>query len=81
MKVCENYENCPYFEEVLPNSTALAEMYKNMYCLSNKGGCARYMVAVVLGKESVPIDLEPYMSHQAEEIIVRQTKMEDRQET
>ena len=47
----------------------LATMYKRKYCQDNYGDCARYMVAINVGREKVPSNMFPNMRDKAEEII------------
>jgi hypothetical protein len=69
MEVCECMELCPYLNKMLPNSTALGELYKQTYCSGNKYACARYMVNKTCGEEYVELELAPYMSMRADKII------------
>lgn len=59
MANCECLETCPFFNDRMAEKPAMAQVYKNKYCLGDKTNCARYYVRGKLGKDKVPIDLYP----------------------
>ena len=48
---------------------AIAEMYKDTYCLGDNTNCARYMVFQAKGEGKVDPDLAPNMVEKAKKII------------
>ncbi|UCF06565.1 MAG: hypothetical protein JSV33_05935 [bacterium] len=72
MPECEKLKDCPFFNDRLADMPAMANMLKNRYCHKEKMKCARYMVAISLGKEKVPSDLFPNMHDRAKEILGRE---------
>ncbi len=66
---CENLEKCPFYNDKMPIESALGRLYKKNFCETDKTKCARYQIAVTLGKGFVPTDLYPNMTAKAEEII------------
>lgn len=66
---CEYLAGCPFFSDKLNIENGLGKLYKEKYCKSNKNDCARYVIAITIGKEHVPIDLYPNMYKRAEKII------------
>ena len=66
---CELLEKCPFYNDKMPVDSALGRLYKSNYCESNKNSCARYMVAIGVGREFVDISLYPNMSEKAKAII------------
>lgn len=60
MLQCECLPTCPFFNDKMKEKTAMAQIYKDKYCLGGyKNECARYIVRERLGKEKVPTDLYP----------------------
>jgi hypothetical protein len=66
---CEKLEQCPFYNDKMPIDSALGRLYKKNYCETDKTKCARYKVAVSLGKEYVPDNLYPNMDEKAVGII------------
>ena len=60
MAECEFINNCPFFEGKLARKEVEIDKLKDEYCRSNSLHCARYIVAIALGKESMPPDLYPH---------------------
>jgi methyl-accepting chemotaxis protein len=74
---CPNIEKCPFFNDLMNNMPATADLLKEEYCLGRGKHytlCARYKVASTLGREFVPPDLFPHQVQRAEEIIERENK-------
>jgi hypothetical protein len=69
MNKCECVGGCPFFNDVMPDSSGLGAIMKNKYCLGNKTKCARYMVFTKKGKPAVPANLYPNMIEKAKQII------------
>ena len=69
MAECEKLNECPFFNDKLANMPTIADMMKEKYCHDEKEECARYMVAIKLGKEKVPADLFPNMKERALSLI------------
>ncbi len=59
MADCEFLTLCPFFNDKMKNMPSAADMMKKLYCKWNYSHCARYMMAVVLGKRKVPPDMFP----------------------
>lgn len=59
MSDCEFIGACPFFNDKLENKPAEVEALKVKYCRTNNLNCARYMVAMALGKEKMPPNLYP----------------------
>ena len=75
MADCELLEICPFFSDQLKNMPAASDTMKKIHCRWNFVKCARYKVAIVLGKKNVPFDLFPGDSRRAEDILIQQNKM------
>jgi hypothetical protein len=74
MTDCEWLAKCPFFNDKLKNMPTASDTMKNMYCRWNFAKCARYKVAVILGKKKVPTDLFPGDSHRADVILIQENK-------
>ena len=74
MADCELLEKCLFFHDKLKKMPIASDTMKKLYCRWNFAKCARYKVAIVLGRKNVPLDLFPGDSHRAEEILVQQNK-------
>lgn len=74
MSDCELLEKCLFFNDKLKNMPAATETMKKLYCRWHHVKCARYRVAIVLGRKKVPIDLFPGDSQRAEEILIQHNK-------
>lgn len=69
MPDCEKLNNCPFFNEKMPDTKGLGAMYKKKYCQGDNRDCARYVVFNELGKGNVPITLYPNMLDEAKKLI------------
>ena len=59
MGECEFINSCPFFNGELEGREADIERLKTEYCQSNSLHCARYIVAIALGREKMPHNLYP----------------------
>jgi hypothetical protein len=61
VKKCTFKARCPFFNDQLPRkrSTQEREALKKKFCGGGSSQCARFMVAAVLGLDSVPGNLFP----------------------
>lgn len=71
---CEKLPACPFYNDKMPIDKGLGAVYRKTYCDVSNKKCARYMVAVTLGPQFVPLDLYPNMSSRAEQIIADNEK-------
>lgn len=69
MPECECLSKCPFFNDKMEGTPAMAKMIKEKYCLGDNNDCARYMVFRTLGREKVPSDLYPVQNDRAKQII------------
>ncbi len=60
MGECEYLNGCPFFNDKLMDKKVEVEKLKEDYCRTNNLHCARYMIAMALGKEAVPPGLYPH---------------------
>ena len=67
MKRCANLDQCPFFNETLPNMPTMAESIKRKYCLGEFEQCARLLVKN--GGKPVPVDLFPNHGHRVAAIL------------
>ena len=51
MADCELLTKCPFFNDQLKNMSAASDMMKKIYCRWNFAKCARYRVAIALGRK------------------------------
>ena len=51
MADCELLERCPFFNDQLKNMPAASDTMKKIYCRWNFAKCARYRVAIALGRK------------------------------
>ncbi len=67
---CELLNQCRFFKtENINDQSGLAETLKNTYREGNVLLCARRRVALIIGRERVPIDLHPDQTHLVQELI------------
>jgi hypothetical protein len=66
MAACTLMEGCIFYRGQMPGTT---ELLKNAICKGNYESCARYMIALSLGREKVPPDLYPSDVDRAKGII------------
>lgn len=69
MADCQFLGGCIFFNDKMVHMPKTAEMIKKKFCLGDHSKCARYMVVMSLGKESVPPNLFPGESDVAQIII------------
>lgn len=69
MADCECLPQCPFFNDLLADTPATADMMKKRYCRGAFEKCARYKVFKAKGREFVPKNLFPNMTDKAEQII------------
>ena len=69
MANCECLEGCIFFHDRMAQKPAMAEVYKQKYCLTDNSQCARHMVFRRLGKGTVPADLYPNQVERAAELL------------
>ncbi|MFC1837351.1 hypothetical protein ACFLYW_01555 [Thermodesulfobacteriota bacterium] len=74
MADCELLEKCLFFNDKLKNMPEASDMMKKIYCRWNFAKCARYKVAITLGRKDVPLDLFPGDSRRAENILIQHNK-------
>jgi hypothetical protein len=69
MVECEFINSCPFFKGELAGKDVDIEKIKNDYCRTNNLHCARYIVAITLGKEHMPENLYPHEKDKAYKMI------------
>ena len=69
MADCECLPGCLFFNDIMDEMPATADMLKERYCKGDSSQCARYMVFKTLGKDKVPRTLFPHAVEKAEQII------------
>nr|WP_320132276.1 hypothetical protein [uncultured Holophaga sp.] len=69
MSDCELLRDCPFFDDRMATTPALAEVYKATYCREDNRACARFRVYRQRSRASVPPDLYPHMLSEAELIL------------
>ena len=74
MADCELLPECPFFNDQLKNMPTASDTMKKIYCRWNFVKCARYKVAIVLGRKKVPPDLFPGDSRRADDILIQESK-------
>lgn len=57
---CEYINSCPFFSGKLAKKDVEIEQLKQEYCRTNSLHCARYIIAIALGKNAMPEDLYPH---------------------
>lgn len=60
MAECEFIEKCPFFNGQLAEKPVEIEKLKEDYCRTNNLHCARFVIAMALGKEKLPPELYPH---------------------
>ena len=63
MTHCDCLSGCPFFNGKMSIGSAIGEMYRQKYCLGTFLECARHQVKEALGKEKVPNNLYPKVTH------------------
>ena len=74
MSECNLLEKCPFFNDQLKNMPTASDTMKKLYCRWNFEKCARYKIAIVLGRKEVPRDLFPRDSRRADDILIQHNK-------
>ncbi len=69
MQECELMSSCPFYNGQLKGDDEQINIMKEKYCQKNNLNCARYMIFIALGKESVPKGLFPHQKDLAYEVI------------
>ena len=73
---CEYISSCPFFSGKLANKDVEIERLKENYCRTNSLHCARYIIAVALGKNAMPEDLYPHEKHVAYDLLAAEAVWE-----
>jgi hypothetical protein len=68
---CELLEGCLFFNDKLKNLPKASDMMKKMYCKWHYAKCARYKIAIAMGKSAVPKDLFPGDHNRSSEILIQ----------
>ncbi len=71
MPDCELLAECLFFNDKLKNMPTASDMMKKMYCKWHYTKCARYKIAINLGKQAVPKDLFPGDTLRASELLIQ----------
>lgn len=69
MRPCKNLADCSYFNDVMNEFPAIAEMMKRRFCFGHSDECARIIVSSTLGGQAVPVQLAPNDRREAEKIL------------
>ena len=69
MQECELIESCPFYNGQLEGDKVQIDAMKEKYCKVNNLNCARYMIFIALGRESMPEELFPHQKDRAYEVI------------
>ncbi len=69
MSDCKCLPGCPFFNDKMPDTSGLGEIYKKKYCKGDNSKCARFLIFTKLGKPAVPPNLYPNMIDEAQKII------------
>ncbi|MFH1378210.1 MAG: hypothetical protein ABIH86_05620 [Planctomycetota bacterium] len=73
MEECELIEKCAFFTNRMSTLPTVAKMMKKRYCEGDKDDCARYRLALSIGKNGVPANLFPHQMDIANDIIKRES--------
>ena len=71
MKDCEYLEKCLFFNDKLENMPKASDVMKKMYCRWHHAKCARYAIAITLGKSAIPADMFPGDKRRANEMLLQ----------
>ena len=71
MADCKLLEKCLFFNDKMPGDSAVGELYKTKFCKGDCSNCARFVVAIKLGREKVPTNLYPNMLDRANQLIAQ----------
>jgi hypothetical protein len=70
MPDCPIFSQCTYFDRrVRITKPTLAEILQKRFCFGDHAACARFIVFRALGKELVPLNLDPLLPEEADRII------------
>ena len=69
MQKCELIDTCPFYKGQLKGDEEQIRLMKAKYCQKNNLNCARYMVFITLGRESMPDELFPHQKDRAYTVI------------
>ncbi len=69
MAQCEKTEKCQFFNDRMENMPPTSAALKELYCRTDKEGCARYRVSTA--GHPVPADLFPHNDSRARAILGR----------
>jgi len=69
MANCELMAGCLFFNDKMQDTQGVGALYKKKYCLGDNLDCARYMIAMSLGRTAVPENLYPNMTDKASTMI------------
>jgi hypothetical protein len=69
MTQCKNLTSCSFFNEIILDTPAIAEMMKRRFCFGHSSECARIIVSSTLGDQAVPKELAPNDRRGAERIL------------
>ncbi|PKQ17125.1 MAG: hypothetical protein CVT67_01405 [Actinobacteria bacterium HGW-Actinobacteria-7] len=70
MNECECLPGCPFFHDKMDNMPAMADIFKNRYCLGDHFTCARHRIFESLGRDRVPHDMFPNDGEYADTLLV-----------
>jgi len=71
MAECELLVECPFFNDKLKNMPSASDMMKKTYCKWNYIKCARYKIAMEMGKKAVPGNMFPGDTLRANEMLIQ----------
>jgi len=74
MSECNLLEKCLFFNDKLKSMPAASDTMKKLYCRWNFAKCARYKVAIAIGRKEVPPDLFPGDSQRANNMLLQYNK-------
>ncbi|OJF76876.1 MAG: hypothetical protein BKP49_04740 [Treponema sp. CETP13] len=69
MAKCECLPKCPFFNDMMSEKPAMANLMKETYCLDDNSKCARHQVFEKVGAQNVPDDLFPSQNYRVEGIL------------
>jgi hypothetical protein len=67
MAQCEKMPKCQFFNDKMAEMPPTSQAMKDLYCMEDKGGCARYVLST--SGRDVPLDLFPHMMGRAMSIL------------
>lgn len=71
MQDCELLVECLFFNDKLKNMPKASDIMKKMYCKWHYTKCARYKIAMAMGKKAVPTDMFPGDSLRASDMLIQ----------